>query len=324
MSQFHKILKLLADGKFHSGEQLGNLLGVSRSAVWQTLKRLLDPSLELHAVRGRGYRIPGGLELLDVTAICAAINDYGLVKQLDIEIFDSIDSTNSYLLSKVTNRSGLVCLAEQQTAGRGRRGRSWVSPFGRNIYLSLLWHFSGGSTSLAGLSLAVGVAVVNALQNYGLANIGLKWPNDIVYNHSKLGGILIEMAGDAAGPCQVVIGVGLNLEMPKTGEASGIEQSWIDMRTLLQHQPVERNRLVGLILRELLLTLPQFQQHGLTYFQPRWQQLDVLTGKPVAMHLAEKQLHGIAEGIDPQGNLLVKIDGDTHRFHSGEVSVRLE
>lgn len=321
MAQIRRILNLLADGQFHSGEQLGAALGVSRSAVWQTLKRLLDPTLELHAVRGRGYRIAGGLELLDANSIVTAINDPALAKQIALEIHDTIDSTNSYVLSKINNPPGLVCVAEQQTAGRGRRGRTWFSSFGKNIALSMLWHFPGGSTTLAGLSLVIGIAVVNALNNYGIHDVALKWPNDVIYHQHKLGGILIEIAGDAGGPCQVVIGIGLNVAITSVAE-NAINQAWTDVHTITGKNP-QRNRLIGLLLRELLLILPQFQTHGLAAFANRWQQLDVLYDRPIVLETGGKQIHGIAAGIDSVGNLLVNNNGELQRFHSGEVSVRL-
>lgn len=319
MSQLDYILNLLSDGQFHSGEKIGNMLGVTRSAVWQTLKRLLDPNLELQAIRKRGYRIPGGLELLNEEAIRLQLGDQQ--KNLaHLELLQIIDSTNTYLLTKKNLPSGYTVFAEQQTAGRGRFGRTWVSPFGRNLHLSMAWNFPGGATTLSGLSLVAGIAVINALESYGLTGINLKWPNDIVYHQRKLGGILVEVTGDAAGPCQAIIGIGINVQAPQTLNTA-INQSWIDVRTIKHHRP-ERNKLAGLILKELLTVLPEFQQKGLQAFRPYWQPLDSLAGQPVTVQTSQGPIEGTADGIDQVGNLRVIINGETQIFNSGEVSVR--
>lgn len=323
MSQIRQIIQILSDGNFHSGEELGALLGVSRSAVWQTLKRLLDPSMELHAVRGRGYRLADGFELLEKNTILTAIADPVLQQQVTVEIHDHIPSTNSYLLTRTQEPAGLVCLAEQQTQGRGRRGKQWHSVYGKNIALSLLWHFPDGATSLAGLSLVIGIAVANVLERYGIHDVALKWPNDLVYHTHKLGGILIELSGDAAGPCQAIIGIGLNLDLQQT-TAPDIKQAWTDIRTITGTKP-QRNRLIGLILRELLTLLPLFTQNGFAAFLERWQQLDALYKQEITLYPNNTDIiHGIAHGVDRQGNLLVEVDGKHHTFHSAEVSVRLQ
>lgn len=319
MSQVNPILKLLADGQFHSGEEIGEILGVTRSAVWQTLKRLLPAHFEIQAVRGRGYCIPDGLELLDGMMIRAELGE-AEAQLAQLEIIESVDSTNRYVLNKPNVESGFALIAEQQTAGRGRLGRSWISPFGRNIYLSLLWRFPEGSASLTGLSLAVGVSVARALQLYGVKGINLKWPNDIVYESQKLGGILLELNGDVVGPCQVVIGIGLNVHMP-AALSTGIAQPWTDVYSILRQQP-QRNRLVGLVLRELLLMLPRFQKFGLASFRESWQQLDALYNQPVVVQSLQEQVFGIAKGVDELGYLLVDTKGKLQRFSSAEVSVR--
>jgi len=211
--------------------------------------------------------------------------------------------------------------AEQQTAGRGRLGRQWISPFGRNIYLSVAWKFPAGASSLTGLSLAVGTAVVHALESYGLTGIGLKWPNDIVCMQRKLGGILVEVSGDAAGPCQVVMGIGLNLQMPQAA-FNDLNQSWIDVK-MISGKKIQRNYLAGLLLREILLAMPEFQRDGLAAFRKQWEQLDMLYGQTVNIQTPQGVQSGIAKGIDEQGNLQVDIDNKLHHFNSGEVSVRL-
>ncbi len=320
MGQLHKVLSLLADGNFHSGEVIGKKLQVSRSAIWKTLKHCRNLEIDLHTVRGRGYRIPGGMELLNSETITQSLNQKNVKRIVQLDILDCVDSTNQYLLNLKTNLSGYVCLAEKQVAGRGRRGRQWLSPYGHNIYLSLLWHFSLSLSRLGGLSLVVGIAVIKALQRYGLADLSLKWPNDILYQDKKLGGILVEISGDVAEQCRVVIGVGINTNMPKN-TAEKIDQPWIDVASIIETTP-SRNAIAGNIIDELLTMLPQFQQQGFTSFLKEWQQFDSIHQQTVYVHTANEVLEGTAEGIDEQGNLLLKSGGKLHTFCSGEVSVR--
>jgi BirA family transcriptional regulator, biotin operon repressor / biotin---[acetyl-CoA-carboxylase] ligase len=260
-------------------------------------------------------------EFFNHTAIFAAMGE--TVTQLSsLEIFNSIDSTNLYLRNIENGKSGSVCIAEQQTAGRGRRGRVWVSPFGCNLYLSLRWHFSKDLASLSGLSLIVGIAVVMALESSGVCGIKLKWPNDLVYHDHKLGGILIESICNHKSSCELVIGIGVNLKFP-SNEKPSLQQPWIDIFSITQQQP-KRNEIAGLILKELFLTLPQFESHGLRAFQKSWEQLDNLQERSITVILEENEMQGIAKGIDAQGNLMVQAENKCHHFHSGEVSVRLQ
>lgn len=260
-------------------------------------------------------------EFFNHTAICSAMGKTA-AQLSSLEIFNSIDSTNLYLLNNKNGKSGSVCIAEQQTAGRGRRGRVWVSPFGCNLYLSLRWHFSKDLASLSGLSLMAGIAVVMALENSGVYGIKLKWPNDLVCRDHKLGGILIESIRNNKDLCELIIGIGVNLQFP-ADEKPSLQQPWTDIFSITQ-QPPKRNEIAGLILKELFLTLPQFESQGLSAFQKSWEQLDNLQERNVTVILEEKKIHGIAKGIDEQGNLMVQTENKLHHFHSGEVSVRLQ
>ncbi len=225
-----KILILLADGEFHSGTELADALGISRSAVWKQLNGLAELGLQHSAVSGKGYRLDNSLELLAASKINEAVNDQTAALISSLEIHDQIDSTNRYLVERSQNNalSGAVCFAEYQTAGKGRRGRQWVSPYGCNIYLSILWRFQQGPAAISGLSLAIGVAVIRALKQHQIDDVGLKWPNDIYSQGKKLGGILVEVSGETDGPCAAVIGLGLNLFLPES-QAQGITQAWTDL-----------------------------------------------------------------------------------------------
>ncbi|MGI9295270.1 MAG: biotin--[acetyl-CoA-carboxylase] ligase, partial [Pseudomonadales bacterium] len=210
------LLSLLSAGQYVSGQELANALGVSRTAVWKQLNKLDEYGLEVESVKGRGYRIAGGIDLLDAASITAGMTTLSrnLLSRLDVR--ETVGSTNAEAMAQIAAGcgSGYVCTAEQQSAGRGRRGRQWVSPYARNLYISAVWEYSQGAAVLEGMSLAVGVVVARALKACGVAPVQLKWPNDVLHEGAKLGGILLEMTGDAAGACQVVVGIGLNVSMP--------------------------------------------------------------------------------------------------------------
>lgn len=248
-----------------------------------------------------------------------------LVSQL--VVLDQVDSTNRYVLDNHAADSGFICVAEQQTQGRGRRGRCWQSPHSANIYLSLLWKFPTHSKNLSMLSLAVGIAVAQALQHFGLSQIQLKWPNDIVYADQtglqKLGGILLEMQAD-----RIVIGIGLNVLMPQAA-AHLIEQTWTDITTLLQYSP-DRNELIAVLLSYLLPMLANYLKENAHHIKQQWQQFDVLYQRNVIVTTGKGSVRGIAKGIDDLGGLLVITNDLSHNrvaetqcFYSGDVSVRL-
>jgi len=312
------LISALADGEFHSGQELAELLGLSRMAIWKQLRKLEGHGLTVESVRGRGYRIPGGIELLDGAAIRAGLSPAVLADITKLEVFDVMDSTNAYVASLGDKGCGVVCLAERQTQGRGRRGRQWQSPFGRNLYLSLGWTFTGGATALEGLSLAVGVAVRRALSANGQPL--LKWPNDLLYNGRKLAGILIEMSGDPTGDCQVVIGVGVNIGM--RGEARPeIDQPWADAREFTDDS---RNVLAARIINEVFLTTARFAERGFASFQEEWCQYDAWAGKPVYLTTPAARIEGIARGVTENGALRLEVNGEIQLVTGGEISLRLQ
>jgi len=319
-----QLLQYLSDGEYHSGEALGQALGVSRMAVWKHIKALRETGVELQTLHGRGYRLPAAVELLDHELIRSAAAPATRAGLESIEILLDIDSTNNYLRGKALQGApaGSVCLAERQHGGRGRRGRHWVSPFAANLYLSLLWRISAGAMAMGGLSLVTGIAVVRSLRCFGIAAAGLKWPNDIVVNNAKLAGILIDIVGESTGPCAVVIGIGVNVCMPRTA-AAGIDQPWTDLRSVAGCKDVSRNRLAACLLDNLLPLLEQFESRGLQPFMGEWQRYDIVQGRPVDLQLPNETVSGMACGIDAGGALLVETATGRRRFTSGEVSVRI-
>jgi BirA family transcriptional regulator, biotin operon repressor / biotin---[acetyl-CoA-carboxylase] ligase len=318
------LLPLLADGEFHSGQDLAEAMGVSRTAVWKQVNRLVNDSvLAIESVKGKGYRIPGGIDLLDAAQVKAGLDPRAAALMGRLEILDTVDSTNAHVmrLAEQDGLTGLVCTAEQQSAGRGRRGRQWVSPYASNLYLSLLWEFTQGAAALEGLSLAVGVAVARALRACDVPAVQLKWPNDVLYDGAKLGGILLEMSGDAAGSCRVVIGVGLNVAMPKAA-AGAIDQAWTDIKTITNNQHPRRSRILAALLNELLPLVADFEQRGFTHWREEWQSLDALSDAPVMLHAGDVPQGGIARGVDARGALQLETATGVQSVYGGEVSLR--
>ncbi len=317
-----KILTLLADGEFHSGTELADALGISRSAVWKQLNGLAELGLSHSAVSGKGYRLDNALELLAAPQINAVVDAQAGVLIASFEIHDRIDSTNRYLVERGQNNapSGAVCFAEYQTAGKGRRGRQWVSPYGCNIYLSILWRFQQGPAAISGLSLAIGVAVIRALKQHQVHDIGLKWPNDIYSQGKKLGGILVEVSGETDGPCSAVIGLGLNLFVPET-KAQGISQAWTDLSKITGQSRLFRNKLAGILLNHLLPVIAEYENAGIKTYLDEWRGYDCLSGKPASLFIGQQQFDGVVRGIDDSGMLLIeRPDGSVQAFASGEVS----
>jgi BirA family biotin operon repressor/biotin-[acetyl-CoA-carboxylase] ligase len=319
-----EILCLLADGELHSGAELASRLGVSRAAVWKALRRAADElTLEIDCLRGRGYRLRRPLELLDASRIRAGLSAPSQAQLADIEVLDAVDSTNAQLMRAAGQGApaGRVCFAERQLAGRGRAGRGWVSPFGSNIYLSILWRYPLAPAELGGLSLACGVTVACTLRDNGVGEIGLKWPNDLHWRRRKLGGLLLEVAGESQGPSHVVVGVGVNLRLSEA-EAADIDQPWADLATVLGGAMPGRNALAAALVDGLLQALAHFSTAGLAPFLDDWHRLDAYVGEPVALIMGERRITGVCAGVAADGGLMLDTAEGRRTFHAGEVSLR--
>lgn len=314
-----QLLQRLADGQFHSGAAIAVDLNLSRSAIWKHIQGLVALGIEVDAVSGKGYRLETPLHLLDTAVI--KDNLIPTIPAFVLEIVEQCESTNNTLMAEV--RQGLVahkvCLAEYQTAGRGRRGRQWVAPFGQNIILSVLWRFESGTSAIAGLSLVIGVAVVRALSNRGITDIGLKWPNDLYWQDRKLGGILIEVIGETNGPCSVIVGLGLNGYLPPK-VATDINQVWVDLKQIMGSSP-DRNVLTAALLNHIMPVLAEFEHTDLSSYLQEWRQYDCMLGKNVTVLLHNQLIHGIVKGINDEGLLLLQnAEGEVQAFASGEIS----
>ncbi len=321
-----RLLDLLADGEFHSGEILADQLGVSRASVFNALADVADFGVALQRIRGRGYRLARPWQRLDRGEILRWLGrDAG---QFDIEILPQTDSSNSLLLQRgglaVANGGvpgGSVLAVELQTAGRGRMGRTWHSGLGSSLTFSLLWRFDCGLNALSGLSLAVGVAIVRALNRLDAQGVQLKWPNDILTAQGKLGGVLIEAQGDMLGPSAVVIGIGLNCVLP-ADLVRQIDQPASALDEVCAPMPT-RNQLLAVVLQELASVLRQFARDGFSALRNEWQQYHAYQDKPIKLHMPDgSTVSGVARGISDSGELCLETVQGIRYFNSGEVGVR--
>ena len=315
------LLNIMADGAYHSGEELGELLGVSRTAVWKQIKKLEVSGLNIESIKGRGYRIPNGMDLLSQSVLISSL-DRSVKEALDdIDVMAVVDSTNSVAMSRAqAGMRSYLCTAEQQTEGRGRRGRVWQSPFGRNLYFSLVWTFEGGACVLEGLSLAVSVAVVGALNAMGVEGLRVKWPNDILFEDKKLAGILLEMTGDAEGPCKLVVGVGINISMLQS-DAQEIDQPWVNLDDISSGLP-KRSEVLGAIINALVPLLSSYEGLGFSAYRDVYLSLDAYKGRPVYIKQGARVVIGRSAGVDDTGALLMATDQGLQVFTGGEISLR--
>lgn len=321
----YALLSLLSDGKFHSGTALAQHLKVSRASIWKGIAFLRRLSVPIQAISGRGYRWYEPMELLCKEKIFSLVDPSTQSHISKIEVLKVVASTNDYLLQQLKRGlpPGALCVAEGQSAGRGRMGRRWHSPLGANIYLSFYWRFPNKLYDLSGVSLVVACALLESLKKITILppGLGIKWPNDIWYHGAKLGGILIESANNHAAKTidftDMVIGVGVNVAMPWQENHS----QWTDLTQVIGSVP-SRNTLIAYFLNALIPLLIRFQQEGFAPFHPLWLQYDLLRGKTVKLTTLNQQEEGIAQGVNERGELFVKVGEQLKAVRYGEVSVK--
>lgn len=315
------MLAALSAERAVSGSELARHLGVTRAAVWKQIESLRQLGAPIEASAGRGYRLTWPVEMLDAAAIRAQL-DPVLRKRLgSLDVHWQVDSTSSALLRQAAQGAPdlSICVAEAQSAGRGRRGRDWISPLGGNVYFSLLRRFGTGMGALSGMSLVAGIAVAQALADCGVGNVGLKWPNDVLADGRKLAGILVELGGEYLGPCHAVIGIGVNVRLPHGFKAG---QPSIDLATLCGAAPPSRNAVIARLLVRLIAALDPFERAGFAPFRVEFARHDLLAGQAVRVHAGTEVHDGVAEGVDDRGALRVRRDGVATVYDSAEVSVR--
>jgi BirA family transcriptional regulator, biotin operon repressor / biotin---[acetyl-CoA-carboxylase] ligase len=323
-----RLFTKLADGQFHSGEALAADLAVSRSAVWKAARALRGLGATVHAVRNRGYRLPEAAEPLNAARISGLLSEVARKRVRQVDTAWTVGSTNTVLLERAHPPVGTseALLAEVQTAGRGRRGRSWIAPPGGSICLSLSWVFREMPRDLGALGLVVGVCALRTLTGSGTERLRLKWPNDLLIEERKLGGILIELRAESTGPACVVIGIGLNVALgaavleliPPAGGLAPIDLATAGVKS------VSRNALAAGLISSFVEGLLEFERDGLKPFVKEWMQVDALRGRAVTVTAPDGPAKGVARGIDLDGALLVETPHGLLRFISGDVSVRAE
>lgn len=316
------MLRLLADGELHSGEALAAALGVSRAAVWKQVKGLARVDLRVDAVRGKGYRLGRPVDLLDASEISARLSAPARRALERLDVLEEVESTNSFLLARPKPAPGKlrVCLAEFQSGGRGRRGRAWLAPFGRGLCLSVGWQFETQPPDLAALGLAAGVVARRALSDLLILPIQIKWPNDLLFEGKKLGGILVELAAESHGPCHAVVGIGLNVSA--TPELAGSPGAWlggaVDLATATGAQLPSRNALAAVLIEALGGMLQDYADDGFSDYHAELAGSDYLQGRQVDAD----GVRGTAVGIAADGMLLVETETGVRKILAGDVSVR--
>ncbi len=314
-----QLLDMLADGRWHTGKSLGENFGITRNAVWKQITQLEKLGLQIERSKATGYRLLNQIQLLDVDVIDRACKSSSVFSDLCYE--PVIGSTNDHLLSLPARfERGAVCVTEQQTAGRGRRGRSWLSPYAQNVYASFSLPVAGGAQAVEGLSLAVGVAVTQSLQDCGVQGARLKWPNDIVGPSGKLGGVLIDVAGDPLGDLVVVIGVGLNLTL-LDDQVQSIDQAAQGVSDL--GFSGTRTDLVLALINRLSPLCQDYASSGFAAWREAWSALDAFAEQPVKVVSGDNQIFGTSIGVDDTGRYGIQLEnGDVHWCSGGEVSLR--
>ncbi|OCG79727.1 bifunctional biotin--[acetyl-CoA-carboxylase] ligase/biotin operon repressor BirA [Gilliamella sp. Occ4-3] len=306
-----KLIEILADGQFHSGEELATIFGITRAGINKYIKQLREWGIELTSVQGKGYCLAAPLNLLNKTKI-----NQHYQSNSRCEILPIIDSTNQYLVDRIGQlTSGDCCVAEFQSKARGRRGRKWFSPFGTNLYFSMYWRLEQGIAAAMGLSLVVGIVIADTLRALSGQDIKVKWPNDLYLNDQKLAGILVELAGKTGDCAHVVIGVGVNLTMTNP-DTNIVNQKWANLGN------VDRNLLVAQVAKTLKSQLIEFEKHGLVPFINDWNRLDNFVNRPVKLLIGDNIIRGIAKGINDQGALLLEQNGKIEAHIGGEISLR--
>lgn len=320
--QPQQLLATLASGETLSGSRLATEAGVTRAAIWKQIEALRHRGVPVESAGAAGYRLPWPVQMLDEQAIHAALPAEVARRLGTLEIAWELDSTSSELQRRAASAADFsIVMAETQTAGRGRRGRSWLSPPGLNIYLSCLKRFEAGFASLSGLSLATGVIVLRALHALGIRGPCLKWPNDILADGGKLAGILVELSGEYQGPCAAVIGVGLNLRLTDPlREQAG--QPTCDLAALADGTPPDRNHTAAALIASLVEGLAQFERHGFAAFVEDYAEHDALRGVPLRVSSAAGDLDGIGAGIDTRGALQLQTASGLRCIDSADVTVR--
>ena len=306
-------VSLLQDGQFHLGDKLGETLGMSRTGVWKIMNVLKDYGVEIEVNKSEGYRLRQSLILLDSEKILQ-----GLEKKIPVDVFEFVTSTNDYLLSMNIETAPRVCIAEYQTAGRGRFVRSWQAPFGQSILLSYLYPCYEDVSTLTGLSLMIAVSLASVINH---PDLKIKWPNDLYLNNKKLAGILIEVRAQSHAETKVVIGIGININNNfDSNQKLGLDGLAASLSGVI-NKNLDRNKLIINLLNQLEKDLIIFKQKGLPAFLEKFEKLDYLKGQEITLTQHQNKHTGIMMGIDSKGALLIKENDEVKSFSAGDTSL---
>ena len=318
------LLKILTDGEIYSGQELADRMGVSRTAIWKQISKIRDKNLEVKSIRGKGYQLINPVELLDKDNIVAELTPATLKQLNSLQIFYQTSSTNELLMEQMLNEpiQANVVLAEYQTRGVGRRGNQWLSGLTSGLCLSIGWHFDQIPKTFTALSLATGVVLAKSIRQIENSNIQLKWPNDLIYNNSKLGGILIESRGQHAGFADVVIGIGINFNLPEL-ISDALVQKVTDLKMIFGDTP-SRNYLAAIIINNMFELLSLYSEQGFEQYIDEWRNLDYLKGNKALLSLSTEDVKGTVVDIDEYGNLIMSVNGNLVTYGSGDLTLRPE
>lgn len=327
MTVQQRLLHTLADGELHSGSELADSLGITRSAVWKQIKNLDALNLEVEAQAGQGYQLNAPLELFDEQMI---LDELSTECRQQLESFTLrwvSESTSNELMQDTppTEGQAKVCLTEFQSAGRGRRGRNWYAPAGHSICLSVSWCYPTTPPDFSCLGLAVGIATLRAVRQAGVEAAQLKWPNDVVVDGKKLAGVLIDVQGEAGGPLHIVAGVGVNYRLNDQVLQAVSSESGLQPVSLLdatEETPAGRNKATTYLIDEIVRILSEFPDSGFISLVDEWSEADSLLGKELEVVQNGKTLTGIAKGLTADGRLKLNAGNEVHLLVSGDVSLR--
>ena len=328
------LLRILLKGSpyYVSGSIIAEKLKMSRVGVWARIAKLRKAGLTIEASQNRGYRIAAEPDIFNQHLMEAWLHEIKI--KCKVFVSQRIDSTNSEAERHLTNqaKTPFAVVSNEQHAGRGRLGRTWYSPKTGNINLTIAFRPKIRLIKLKIFTLWQGIAIVELLRKKtGNNSISIKWPNDIYVKQKKLGGILLEMIGDPAGHCSVIVGVGLNVSMPAS-QADAIDQDWTDVTAELESQqatgadPVlpARNQLAAALISEILPLLSTFQTQGFAAYRDEWQAADAFYGQAAAISTPKQAIAGVVRGVDANGALRLELDsGKIESFIGGELSLRL-
>ena len=310
-----RVIQILNDGEYHDGNTLSKQLKITRAAVWKLIKKLKQYDVLIEAIKGKGYILREPFTLLDADQIQQKLKN----EKIQIHIFESLTSTNDYLKTLKRKQDIIICLAEQQTKGRGRFNRHWHSPFGKNIYLSCLYPFQKDLSELAGLSLVTSLAVLETLKTYAVPSVFVKWPNDVLVQNKKCSGNLIEVQAETNGVSDAIIGIGMNVN--RMADEASISQEWTSIQKATGKY-IDRNECVVRLIQSLMTYLKRMEQHGFSSFVEEWVRQDLLTNKIITLKNLDQSIQGKVKGVNAQGYLLLQLhDGSERIFSSGEASI---